>query len=101
MIEQFHFLRPWWLLLLAAPLFVFFAQRALDRTSSRADGLIAPHLIKFLLVPRGRTRGWRPWHFTAAAMILGAIALAGPAWRYEVTPFSRDESPLVIALELS
>jgi Ca-activated chloride channel family protein len=100
-IEQFHFLRPWWLLLLAAPLFVFFAQRALDRTSSRADGLIAPHLIRFLLVPRGRTRSWRPWHFTAAAMILGAIALAGPAWRYEVTPFSRDESPLVIALELS
>lgn len=101
MIDTLHFLRPWWLTLLAAPLFVFFAQRLLDRTPPNAGGLIAPHLLRFLLVPRGRSRGWRPSHFTMAALALGAVALAGPAWQYEQTPFTKDESPLVVALELS
>ncbi len=101
MIGAFHFLRPWWLVLLAAPVFVFVAQRVLDRLPPRADNLIAPHLLRFLLVPRGRSRGFRPSHFTMAALAVGAIALAGPAWQYEQTPFTKDESPLIVALDLS
>ncbi|HEY7293074.1 MAG TPA: VWA domain-containing protein [Vicinamibacterales bacterium] len=101
MIGDLHFLRPWWLCLLAAPIMVFLLQRMLDRQLIRGDGLIAPHLLRHLLVPRGKSRGWRPSHFTMAALALGAVALAGPAWQHEETPFTRDESPLVIALELS
>jgi Ca-activated chloride channel family protein len=101
MMADFHFLRPLWLALAVAPIAVFAVQRWLDRLPVRADGLIAPHLLKHLLVPRGRSRGWRPSHFTMAALTLGSIALAGPAWEREQLPFARDESPLVIALELS
>jgi len=101
MIADFHFLRPWWLALMAAPIAVFAVQRWLDRLPIRAEGLIAPHLLNHLLVPRGRSRGWRPSHFTMAALTLGSIALAGPAWERERLPFTRDQSPLVIALELS
>jgi Ca-activated chloride channel homolog len=100
-IDTFHFLRPWWLALLVAPVFVFVAQQVLDRLAPRADNLIAPHLLRFLLVPRGRSVGFRPSHFTMAALAVGAVAMAGPAWQYEQTPFTKDESPLIVALDLS
>src|SRR5262245_52760737 len=99
-IGDFHFLRPWWLLLLAAPPLLFLAQRILDQIPVR-NRLIDAHLLRALTVPRGRSSFWRPSYLTMAAIVLGAVALAGPAWRHEETPFTRDESPLVVALELS
>jgi Ca-activated chloride channel family protein len=34
-------------------------------------------------------------------LLLTSLALAGPAWERELTPFTEDTSPLVIALELT
>jgi Ca-activated chloride channel family protein len=36
-----------------------------------------------------------------AVLVLGILALAGPTWQREPSPFSEDEAPLVIAMELS
>jgi Ca-activated chloride channel family protein len=37
----------------------------------------------------------------AALIVLGAIAVAGPAWKREQPPFTEDKAPLVLALDLS
>jgi len=100
-LEQFHFLRPGFLLILpAAALFYWFVRRAED-VRDRWKDLIAPHLLDNLLV--GRREGWRlrPVHLAATVLVIGALALAGPTWERELPPFSEDRAPLVVVMDLS
>src|SRR5262249_50068466 len=74
----FHFLRPWWLAALvpAALVPVLILRRV--RPEVQWGGVIAPHLLKHLIVsPHGRWR-IRPVWLVAAGLALGIIALAGP-----------------------
>jgi len=100
-IEQFHFLRPGWLLLLI-PLFVLLWLLL----KSRADGgnwreVIDARLLPFVLSEGEQDRrGYSHWIFTAVAAV-GIIALAGPTWEKLPQPAYLRESALVIALDLS
>lgn len=98
---DFHFLRPLWLLVLV-PIAINYALMRW-RTSARAQWkqLIAPHLLEHLLVGRGSSGRVRPEHLTTALLAIGTLAVAGPTWQREVSPFAEDTAPLVIALDLS
>src|SRR5262245_8438123 len=98
---DFHFLRPWWLLLLvaAAALGWFVTQR--EDIRSRWRGMIAPHLLDHLVVERREGLRLRPVHLTVALIALAALALAGPTWERERPPFVEDKAPLAIAIDLS
>jgi len=101
-IDSFHFLRPW-LLTLLLPVAGLIGQAR--RPHHRRNGfqtLIAPHLLCHLLVgDRQRSRRLQPWHLLAAFWIVGVVALAGPAWVREPSPFAGDEAGLVIALKVA
>lgn len=100
-IEAFHFLRAWWLLALLPTGMILFLITRRDRLDLQWSGVIAPNLLKHMIVtPR---TGWRikPPYLVAAALILGIIALAGPSWRRELPPFVEDKAPLMIALDVS
>lgn len=97
----FHFVRPWWLLLAAiGPALVWLWRRRGDPRAQWST-IIAPHLLDALTV--GGTEGgfWRPIHVIAAALVLGGVAVAGPAWRKEPPPFGGDTAPMIIAIDLS
>lgn len=100
-LASFHFLRPQWLLLLLPIAINYVLMRW--RTSARTQWkqLIAPHLLEHLLVGRGERGRFRPEHLITALLALGTLAVAGPAWQREVSPFAEDTAPLVIALDLS
>lgn len=101
MIGDFHFLRPWWLLaILAAIALVFLVSRQTD-ARARLSGLIAPHLLDSLLIDRQSSKRWRPVHFIAVLIALGAIAAAGPTWQRQQPPFVEDRAPLVLAIDVS
>ncbi len=101
MIGDFHFLRPLWLLGVPAGLLLVWIVTIREDVRRRWRDTIAPHLLDHLIVqPRGRLR-FRPVHFTAAGIIIGAVAAAGPAWERERPPFVEDKAPLAIALDLS
>ena len=76
----------------------------LRRAYSAADQwrkVIAPHLLARLTVA-GRDSGpLRPYQIMTMSLVLASLALAGPAWQREITPFTEDRAPLVIALELT
>ncbi len=99
--ETFHFLRPVWLLVLPAALLLAWIVARREDVRSRWRGIIAPHLLDHLVVdPRTR---WhiRPVYGTVVAIIIGAIAAAGPTWRHERPPFAEDKAPLAIAIDIS
>lgn len=101
MIGDFHFLRPWWLLgLVAAAALVLLVSRRNDARAGLRD-LIAPHLLDHLLIDPQGSKRWRPVHFVALVMALGAIAAAGPTWRRQQPPFVEDKAPLALVIDLS
>jgi Ca-activated chloride channel family protein len=101
MIEQFHFLRPGWLLLLiplAAVLWLLLLRRY-DSGSWRA--VIDERLRPFVLSASSQNqRQWTRW-IPAVVALLAIIALAGPTWERLPQPVYHKDTALVIALDMS
>ena len=100
-LADLHFLRPSWLWGMAPALVLFVVVRRRDDPTLRWRGLIDPHLLDALRIkPKGR--GFlRPAGVAFAALVLGCLGAAGPAWEREPSPFTEDKAPLVVALDLS
>jgi Ca-activated chloride channel family protein len=97
-----HFLRPLWLLLLLPAALVFWQLRRAQSPQRAWRRVIEPHLLERLLVGGGqRRRRLRPLHLIAIFWLLGAVALAGPSWKREPSPFAEDQAALVVALKVA
>lgn len=101
MIENFHFLRPWWLLSLipAASLWWVLFRRQDVRTAWRA--LIAPHLLDHLLVGGRQRKRVRPIHLLLLVWVLMGISLAGPSWQKEPSPFAEDTAGMIVVFKVT
>lgn len=100
LLHQFHFLRPWLLLLLLpAAWLVGYSLRKDQRRGMQA--LIAKHLLSHLLVSAGRRQRRYPLALLAAFWTVGIFAVAGPTWKKEPTPFTQDSAGLVIVLKVT
>ncbi|MBY3088646.1 VWA domain-containing protein [Rhizobium laguerreae] len=101
MIADFHFIRPWLLLLLLLPaLILWLASRSGD-VRSQWKSMIAPHLLDSLVLDGSGGSGIRPSWLLAGILLLGIVGAAGPTWQREPPPFVDDTAPLVIAVDLS
>ena len=99
--QDFHFLRPWWLLgaLPAVALAALWARKHL--AASHWQDAVEPQLLKALLErTQGGSHRWAAWA-VALALLVGAAALAGPTWQRLPQPVERKEDGLVILLDLS
>ncbi|GEC17431.1 VWA domain-containing protein [Nitrobacter winogradskyi] len=97
----FHFLRPLWFLA-ALPVIGMTLYLLTRQNMERQWGrVIAPELLKHLLVRP--EKGWRlnPVYLVATGHIISIVALAGPTWRRELPPFVEDKAPLMIVLSVS
>lgn len=99
--DDFHFLRPWWLLLAGAGAILPWLWRLHSDPRRAWRRLIAPPLLDYLVVGAGRRWRLRPVHEIALLLILGGVAVAGPTWRREPPPFAQDQAPMIVALDLS
>ncbi|MEE8525522.1 MAG: VWA domain-containing protein [Thermoanaerobaculia bacterium] len=100
-VEELHFLRPWWLLALLPALLLWLILRRREDANRQWRRVIAPHLLAYLEVGAGDRWRFRPLHLVVSVLVLGTIAAAGPTWEREISPFTEDTAPLVIALDLS
>lgn len=98
---EFHFLRPWWLLAIIPAGLLVWRLWAADDTARAWRKFVAPHLLPRLLTGREERHWFRPIVLQLAAWMLAAVALAGPTWEREPSPFSEDTAGLVIVLKVT
>ena len=99
--QNFHFLRPWLLaLLLPAAGLVCYTMRG-QNARSGMQALIADHLLEHLVVGSREPKRLSPIYLLAAFWAIGIMALAGPTWSKEPSPFTQDTAGLVIALKVT
>lgn len=96
-----HFLRPQWLWLLLAVPIIYLSFYIRDDARAGWKRYIDPELLDHLIVVRKQRWRIRPIHGVCLLILLGSIAMAGPTWKREQTPFTEDKAPLVIAPDLS
>ncbi|MDD5320889.1 MAG: VWA domain-containing protein [Methylococcales bacterium] len=98
---EFHFIRPYWLLAIipCVVIVVLMLRNKLGKGnwSTVCDAELLPYLLQEKTVNQSR------WLLItgAVAALLAIIALAGPTWQRMPSPVFRNESALVIALDLS
>lgn len=98
--NQFHFLRPWWLLaLLAVPVLWALAARG-SQAQRELSRLVDPELLPHLLQGRAGHRRLPPL-LLALGWTLCALALAGPTWSRVASPLYANRAAQVIAISLS
>jgi len=97
----FHFLRPWWLLVLIPLVFALQQLWVARDPMKKWRQSIAPHLLKAMLIRHGRKNWLNPVSISMVLAVLGVLSLAGPSWEQQPSPFSEDIAALVIALDAS
>jgi len=99
--EQFHFLRPWALALLIPAILLWLSNRSAADSTRRWARVIEPDLLKLLTV--GGTSRWHitPHDLLLAGWIVAALAVAGPSWQREPSPFADAERPVMIVLRVA
>jgi len=100
---DFHFLRPFWLLLLLIVPVLYLALKHKNSGSSGWAGLIPERFLSPLIRRYGGAAAKPGSRLVPAigAVVILAIALAGPAWREAPTPLKKPGDSLVIVLDLS
>ncbi len=104
MIEQFaafHFLRPWWLVLIVPALVVWWLQRRAVDTTIRWREAIDPALLKHLIVGGETRRRVTPGDLLMVGWLIGLIAIAGPVWRQLPSPFAPVAAPAMLVLKVA
>lgn len=99
--DEFHFLRPLWLLIILPSLAIWWGLwRRQDRMAAWRQ-IVDSHLIRHLIVGEPDQGRLRPIHLLLLVWVVCGIALAGPSWRMEPSPFADDQAGLVVLLKVS
>ncbi|RCS29742.1 VWA domain-containing protein [Rhodanobacter denitrificans] len=100
LLQQFHFLRPWWLAaLLLLPLLGWFGVRR-NVAQMELSRLVDAELLPHLLYGRVGNRSLPLWLFVLG-WTLCALALAGPTWSRVEQPLYARRAAQVVAISLS
>lgn len=101
MSPQFHLLRPEWLLTLIPLAILLVLLWRKQRFSRSWQSVIDPQLLPHLLMGSPGKSRHSPLILFGLAGLLAIIALAGPVWQKLPQPVFKQQSALVIALDLS
>ena len=101
MITDFHFIRPWWLLAILPLAALVWAIHRRPDLEQPWRGVIAPHLLPFLLTGENHHARFSPLLLIAIGWCISTLAIAGPTCRREPAPFAEDTAPLAIVLKVT
>lgn len=100
-LENFHFLRPWWLLVIPFAVWLYFILRRRFNAADQWKTVIQSDLLQHLTVAGSSDKFIRPYQLMTIVLILASVALAGPTWQRVITPFTEDKSPFIIAVQMT
>ena len=101
MLDAFHFIRPWWLLLFIPTVILLWVLWRQQDSLRAWRKIMDPHLLEALVTGEEQQKTIRPITLLAAILTLSIIALSGPTWSLEPSPFAEDQSALVIVLKIN
>ncbi len=99
--QEFHFLRPLWLLGLIPSVVFLLALWRINTSVTAWDKAIDHSLLPFLLDSSKSAAQRSPLLLLTAAWVMSIIALAGPVWEKLPQPVQKREDALVIIMDLS
>ena len=98
---QFHFLRPWFLLALVPAISLYLWNQKIRRNRNQFSATFAPHLLPYLIVGDKHKNILKPEHTLLAFWLVTILAIAGPSWIREPSPFAEDQAALVIIIKIT
>jgi Ca-activated chloride channel family protein len=99
--DELHLLRPQWLWTLVPAVLIWFGLWRLSDQTSAWKKVFDPKLLEHLVVGTKKRRILRPIHLALVLWVLGAVAMSGPTWEREPSPFADDTAGLVVLLKAS
>jgi Ca-activated chloride channel family protein len=64
-------------------------------------GIIDASLLSHLVARASQQHRLRPWHLLLVVWVLATVALAGPTWQREPSPFTADQAALAIVVKVT
>ena len=99
-LADLHLLRPAWLLIVLPALWLIWRSKHTRKAGSQWVRACDPALLDAMLQQPGKASRWPLWLATVAVVIV-ALALAGPSWQRLPTPVLQSDAATVIVLDLS
>lgn len=98
---SFHFIRPAWLLALGPAALLWWLRKRRDDAKQPWRGIVAPHLLTHLLSGEERQSRLGPLECIALGWVLAVVAIAGPTWKHEPSPFADDVAAVAIVVKVA
>lgn len=98
MISEFHFIRPATLLLIPVAILLWLGWRRQTDSLRGWREQIDRELLSALIVGRQTAAARTTW-VVLFAWLIGIVAVAGPTWKLEPSPFADDVAPLLLLLK--
>lgn len=99
--QHFHFLRPYWLLAFVIIYYIIHAFSLRDDSLSQWRSLMSKQVLTHLTVSGNNNHWLSPQKMSLILALPLCIVLMGPTWQQQPSPFSENNAPLVIALDVS
>ncbi len=96
-----HLLRPYWLLAILPIILMWLRYRKHGQDEKRFKDFIDPHLLEHLLVGQTEKKRITPLNVLFVLLLLTTIALSGPSFRQEASPFAGDDAGLMVLMKMS
>ena len=99
--QHFHFLRPYWLLTFVIIAYIIRAFAMRDDSLAQWRSLMSAQVLSHLTVSGNNNNWLSPQKMSLILAIPLCIVLMGPTWQQQPSPFSENNAPLIIALDVS
>ena len=93
--SDFHFIRPWWLLLIPSVVWIWYQQQRRRRELAGWSALIDPRLLPAMTVRSSQGGSDRTW-LILAVWIATILSVAGPTWHLQPSPLGDTPEPVMI-----
>lgn len=97
-LADFHFIRPAWLLLAPVAFLIWRWHRQSSDPLRGWRSIMDADLLNAMTVGAGPSGGWRQYSLLSGWLI-AVVAIAGPTWKPEPSPFADSPVPLMIVLK--